>query len=293
MRCRDFKELADSYLSNELLVETNHDVLKHLENCPECRAVLSDRREVRTRLRRAVRAATESSVPLGYVQQTTRKLHAQAFGKGLTRFYFARPAIIAAAAVLVIAIAVSLSPVFNDDSTEVSSRKLNDTKIEATPARWFEKVSFLAAKDDAIDDHRHCALSHNLKEKPVSLKEAEKRFGMAADGLDSMIVDALHGFPSTEARLIKAHFCMVNGRRFLHVVVEHNRKVLSILLTQNEEGGPAANDDPVSCGADGELNAACFETNKNSVFVISDLNEEENMLVAKTIVPTVRAFYRA
>ena len=38
MHCRDVRELADSFLTGQLLVETNHEVVKHLETCPECRA---------------------------------------------------------------------------------------------------------------------------------------------------------------------------------------------------------------------------------------------------------------
>jgi len=31
MLCRDFREIACSFLDDELLVETNHDVIKHAE----------------------------------------------------------------------------------------------------------------------------------------------------------------------------------------------------------------------------------------------------------------------
>ncbi|NJM54427.1 MAG: hypothetical protein HC846_14250 [Blastocatellia bacterium] len=51
MNCRDFREIADSYLSDELAVETNHEVFQHLENCAKCRQELSSRREVREKLR--------------------------------------------------------------------------------------------------------------------------------------------------------------------------------------------------------------------------------------------------
>ena len=35
MRCEDFREIADSFLSDELLVETNHEVVRHLEDCED------------------------------------------------------------------------------------------------------------------------------------------------------------------------------------------------------------------------------------------------------------------
>ena len=53
MSCREFRELIDSYLSEELLVETNHEMLRHLEGCAACRAELDDRRRLRARLKSA------------------------------------------------------------------------------------------------------------------------------------------------------------------------------------------------------------------------------------------------
>src|SRR5437868_7233418 len=54
MDCRNFKDVLDSYLSGELAVETNHDCLRHAEQCPACRAEMGARRNMRTTLRAAV-----------------------------------------------------------------------------------------------------------------------------------------------------------------------------------------------------------------------------------------------
>jgi len=53
MECRDVRELADSFLSEQLLVETNHELLRHLETCPVCRREMADRRALRDTLRSA------------------------------------------------------------------------------------------------------------------------------------------------------------------------------------------------------------------------------------------------
>lgn len=52
MDCRDFKEMLDSYLCEELAVETNHSILRHAELCGPCRGEMAARRELRSRLRR-------------------------------------------------------------------------------------------------------------------------------------------------------------------------------------------------------------------------------------------------
>jgi len=40
MDCRDVRDLADSFLAEELLMETNLEMLQHLERCPSCRGEL-------------------------------------------------------------------------------------------------------------------------------------------------------------------------------------------------------------------------------------------------------------
>lgn len=47
MDCRNFKELLDSYLCDELAVETNHQMQRHVECCPGCCGEMGARRELR------------------------------------------------------------------------------------------------------------------------------------------------------------------------------------------------------------------------------------------------------
>jgi len=50
--CEKTRKYLDSYISNELMVETNHEVLRHLESCQPCAAELDARTRLRTRLAR-------------------------------------------------------------------------------------------------------------------------------------------------------------------------------------------------------------------------------------------------
>src|SRR5262252_9260864 len=59
MNCRDVREIADSFLCEELLTETNHDILRHLDTCPPCRAEIDARRRLRTAVRDAFNRAPE------------------------------------------------------------------------------------------------------------------------------------------------------------------------------------------------------------------------------------------
>src|SRR5258708_28425667 len=61
-RCERIRQQLDSYLSNELLVETASEVVHHLESCQACSRDLRSRMRVRDVLQRAVanRAMPES-----------------------------------------------------------------------------------------------------------------------------------------------------------------------------------------------------------------------------------------
>ena len=52
--CKKIQVYLDSYLNSELLVETTHEVLKHLRECPDCFEALGVRQRVKAILRAAV-----------------------------------------------------------------------------------------------------------------------------------------------------------------------------------------------------------------------------------------------
>lgn len=56
--CEAIGRLLDAYVSNELLTETNLDVLDHLDRCADCSAALNSRIEARAALRMAVHQET-------------------------------------------------------------------------------------------------------------------------------------------------------------------------------------------------------------------------------------------
>jgi hypothetical protein len=69
MNCRDVREIADSFLCEELLTETNHEILRHLETCPLCRTEIDARRRLRGALRDAFNRAKSQTQDLGAIKQ--------------------------------------------------------------------------------------------------------------------------------------------------------------------------------------------------------------------------------
>src|SRR5215467_13522850 len=69
--CRKFREKLDSYIDNELLTESNLDMIEHFRRCDTCTQEAQDRRKVRRRLQNAVR---EVPVPAGLEQRVRDRL---------------------------------------------------------------------------------------------------------------------------------------------------------------------------------------------------------------------------
>src|SRR5437016_5987005 len=78
--CSKVREFMDSYLSDELLVETNQQILSHLNKCERCVAIMEDRKRVRHLLRRAIDhqeipAGLEQKIKLGLRQKNSGRIN--------------------------------------------------------------------------------------------------------------------------------------------------------------------------------------------------------------------------
>src|SRR4030095_7477584 len=98
MTQRTFKELLASYLSSELAVETNHDMLRHAELCADCRAELGARRRLRGLLRDgAARVGLRAEAR----SRLRARLRSEAGDSFLRRIWRRRPGLSPAAALVV------------------------------------------------------------------------------------------------------------------------------------------------------------------------------------------------
>ena len=75
MNCRDVRDNADSFLSEELLTETNQEILRHLGNCPPCRREIDLRRRLRVALRDAFSRAPDLRPSLDFERRLRHQHH--------------------------------------------------------------------------------------------------------------------------------------------------------------------------------------------------------------------------
>jgi anti-sigma factor RsiW len=252
MECRDVREVADSFLAEELLTETNHEILRHLETCPVCRADVTARRALREGVRRAFHGAPGLDTSPEFVEQLRTRLqktaHQEPARRGI-RFH----GWWALAATVLLAVALG---------------------VAYRGRGWIAAGDTLARA--AVGDHRNCALQFRLTEKPVSLEEAARRYGAAYGVLDKVPANEVMTAVGP-ARVLERHACVYGGRRFAHIVFEYRGERVSLMMTAADEVGSSA-----STRVDG-MNVVSFQAGRQLVFIAGDVPAADLTMLADTV----------
>lgn len=271
VNCRETRELGDAFLSDQLLVETTHDIVKHLETCPACREEIASRRRLRAQLQSAIGRSPDLAPRPEFIDGLTARLRVQTappVSSGaspvITRRAWLESWWAAAAAVL----ALLGGGLFARDTVRRS------------------RLATLAAS--AAGDHQNCAIKFNLSERPISLEEAARRYDVAFASLSTLALPT--GLPGGPATIIDRHSCLFDGRRFGHVVFRYKDRVVSLLVTTESGVGTSV---PALLAAGSALHVASFDVGSHAVFVVSDLPDADTLLVAQTLAePVSRALSR-
>jgi len=308
MQCREFREVADSYLSDELLVETNHDMIAHLEGCAECRRELAARRELRTALRASFDKAEELQIRDQFADRVRRELRDAAMIKAtpISR----RRVWVAIAACLLVAAAVALSVVWqrqraqtpgqiaggNRPEPNVAQVKPTDIQPHLAPTAGDADMVLAKMSELAAGDHRDCAINHRLPQSPIDLEEAGHKYDQAFLNLKNAVRSHLTD-SNAEIELVGAHACIFKGRWFAHIVLRHRGRLASLLVTRldHAEGSPAQakstevdqHGQIIACATASGYQISCLRTARHAIFVVSDLAEGENLALARGLAPSV------
>jgi hypothetical protein len=256
MTCAEFRAMAESYLADELPVDTAHLGIAHLEACESCRGELEARLALRQTLGRAF-ATAEALAP---TDEFRARIGAMVRADAPARAWFARPSswvALAAGVALAVALGWQLGPSHQAPSA----------------------LAALAAH--AAGDHRDCALHHALEEFPIPLAEAARRHDPRyADIRDIVSQSAL--VQDGTFSILTAHWCVYSGRSFAHVIVQRGDRVASILLTPVDET-PDVLTAATSCPSSDGFQVACFDAPGHAGFVVSDLTAGENLGLARAV----------
>jgi len=249
MQCKDARELLDSFLAQELLVETNHEVLRHLSGCPDCKADVETRGRLRSGLKQAFARSAELQVRPEFVNEMATRLRSGALKE--KRSWQVWPLLAAAASVIV---AVAVGAYFlRDHGSETAAL--------------------------AAGDHQNCAVKFALAEKPISLQEAAARYDSAYDRLRTVPADEV---PTAAGTLHVAgrHSCVFQNRRFGHVVLRLDQHLVSLLMTRDDSARAAGLQQLPAVNG---LSIASFRTSDHVIYIVSDLQEPAFRDVAESL----------
>lgn len=303
VQCHQFRELADSYLGNELSVETNHAVISHVEHCIECRSELAARRALRMSLRAAFMNAPENQMRPEFASLLSSQLHDHALSKGISTGASLsngpptrssrQTRSLALVACLVIAAGLGLI-LFREWRTRenLGREPIAKTSAGSDPGLMLNLVKTELAKS-AVGDHRDCAIHFRLADKPIDLEEAGRKFDPAYMGLTKAVLSRDSLSPNLE--FVEAHSCVFEGRRFAHIVLRYHGGLVSFLVTdsggtiETKQSTPpmVARDQVIACSQFDGYRVSCFQTARHAIFVVSDLPEGENLALARALAPSV------
>jgi hypothetical protein len=254
MQCHDARELLDSFIAEELLVETNHELLHHLASCPACQSELEARSRLRTGLREAFARAADLRVRPGFEEEMAAFLREPA-PLDRRRRWTGRWLAMAASLLLVALVGVYM----------LRGR--------------LDGVARIAA-----GDHQNCAVKFALREKPISLSEAAARYDAAFARLEQTPPDEVQTAAGT-LHVADRHSCVFENRRFGHVVFKLDDHLVSVLMTAGESSGAAAGAaaNLAQLPAVDRLSIASLQVPGHVVFVISDLQGAAFQQVAQSL----------
>ena len=258
MNCREFSEIADSYLSDELLVETNHDLFHHLEQCGDCRGELNIRRQVRTKLRSAIINAEESTINAIFANKLKANLREQTKQNSIFRLRNLSFGLAGFATIFLI--------IFGVFTYQNSSQNI---------AIW-QKLS-----DEAVETHKECALEHKEEWlKNASVNSVEKT------NFKEQILKPLKVKYNENIDLMDMHECYFHGKKYRHYVLKSGEHVVSYLQNETDNTIPTkldANNDKIMSQPREKFQLASFNGKMNPIFIISDMTEAENLNLARMI----------
>jgi len=251
MECRDVRELADSFLAEELLTETNHEILRHFDSCPACRAEIDGRRRLREALRNAIDRAPQLAPRPEFIAGLQAQLQ-QTSGIHVDRGRVTWGRWMALAATVLLAVAIGLFYRVRVDENE--------------PGHL------------AVGDHRNCALHFRLAEKPISLDEAARRYGMVYRVVEQ-VPPADIATTVGSARVLERHACVYRGRRFAHVVLRYKGALVSVLVTAADQKAAVTSLPEVIDG----MQLVSFGAGRQVVFIAGDVGAADLQALADAI----------
>ncbi|HTG15728.1 MAG TPA: zf-HC2 domain-containing protein [Blastocatellia bacterium] len=280
--CKRIKVYLDSYVNNELMVETTHEVLRHLDSCKECAAELEAKTRVKSLLQNAV---LRDGAPAALRERIRRDIRRGAEAWWSPRNHVMQWTLAAAAALVLF---VGGWSVLHSSS----SRRPQPRAPEAALLR--PEIPNAEILNIGLSDHINCAVVHDQQDKRLTSEEMAERLGPDYAGLVPVVKAKAAGF-----EMVMAHRCHVENREFVHLILRNQDRVCSLVITK-KDGESFPSDDaaaieqattvPTYRARTRDYEVTGFETRDYLGFVVSNLSASDNRMLASSLAPAVRDF---
>jgi hypothetical protein len=275
--CDQVLEYLDSSLDMEI-DESEVGMLRHIEQCASCTAELQARRDMRNRLRGAVRSV---EVP-PRLEHRVRAAVAPNVHRMPSRTW-----IMAVAASL--AVFCGLAVAYQLGRLRFSTGSQN---------AYISSISFKVPSAIAIGlkDHVHCAVFRKYPKTPPTTESLVEKLGPRDKGLLHIVQQNV----PADFHAMLAHHCSYKGRKYTHITMQSDSHLMSLVIAKKGEGeslgasGLASvlseSGIPMYTAGVQRFNIAAFETRDSLVYVISDLSAEKNSHMMLAMAPALKKF---
>ncbi len=281
--CESVRRQIDAYIDNELAPGAHDEVLRHLTVCQACQSEVQVRTAIKQRVRQAVFSQQmDSSLQVrirAAVRQTDRP--AQSLGR--------KPRFMVAGAMLAVCLGGAIE------------YQLGHFRITAASQESF--VQQLSARVPnlmrvGLGDHVHCAVFRKLPKDSPTLDELTRTIGAKFAGL----VPSVQSKVSGKYRIMMAHHCRYNGRSFVHMTLQGQSKLISLIISRKVGSETFGREHLTAAISNSEMpvyragvqafEIAGFETQDYLAFVVSDLPPDQNLFLTASLAPEVRTFFQ-
>jgi len=289
--CEKMRSYLDSYLNDELLTETNHDILQHLETCANCSIALKTRVRVKNLLQHAVSVET---APLALRERIQRDIrtHNRRFGfPAVSAVLFTaggyRP-LLAASVLLIVCLAVWSALSLRNQPPRFAS-------IHENNSAQFPSGQAVNVLNIGLSDHIECAIHNGFAARRFTFDQMERELGATYAGLVPLVKERV----GADYEIVVAHHCMTDGREFVHLILRNRETILSVVITEKNGESFSGKGQVIVSESSGvplyqarlqNLEVTGFETKDYLAYIVSDSRPQDNLQLAASVAPFVRDF---
>jgi len=280
--CEAALRSLDASTGNRPPAGPDPEILTHLAECPDCSRELAIKTRIADQLKRAVQSEVEDPYLAARIRRNLREYES----RSTARWSWGRP-LITVAASLVIFLSGWIA-------YQLGHLRMTTGAQEAYIGSISRKVAGILRV--GLGDHVHCTVFRKLPKEPPPAAELVAELGPEYSGLYSIV----HARTSEQYRVVMAHRCSYHGRKFVHLALQGDSKLLSLVITRKGQGesfgrdqlAPALSESGISMYAGGvqRFAIAGFESPDHLVYLVSDLDKRQNLNLLASLATPVHAF---